>query len=261
MAIPKFDVDMDIIAKLGDYPGSDNNLTPDGFRKKFDLAGKFLKEYINTILLPHLNQLVDVESLLNGILDPTLTQEDKAAPAKYVGDTLRNLGAQFSINQAIYFEKVVRSGDYVLSSDQQFMASLISTNVIRVYGGEAVSQGHVMPVNIGRYVDVEITQGIYGTYRNDLVCLRFQRDDDGNETCNIVVIEGTLHQTGGVDPEYYTDNINVIGAATYDFPLYRVKVTGVDITMEPLFTIQKSLADSVFDSVINKLSIWEGGSY
>lgn len=260
MAIPQFNVDLDIIAKLGDYPGSDDNLTPDGFRKKFDMAGNFIKEYINTILLPQLNQLVDVEALLNGILDPTLTQADKAAPAKHVGDTLRNLATQFDINQAMFFEKVIQSGNYVLSGDQQFRAQ-VSGNTIRVYGGEAVAQGHIMTVNTNRYVDLEISQGIYGTYRNDLICLRYQRDNDGIETNSVIVLEGVSNQTGGVDPEYYSSNINAGGAVTYDFLLYRVKLTGVDITLENLFTIQKSLAETVFDEVINKLSVWEGGSF
>lgn len=108
---------------------------------------------------------------------------------------------------------------------------------------------------------MEISQGIYGTYRNDLICLRYQRDNDGIETNSVIVLEGVSNQTGGVDPEYYSSNINAGGAVTYDFLLYRVKLTGVDITLENLFTIQKSLAETVFDEVINKLSVWEGGSF
>lgn len=105
MAIPEFSVDMDIISKLGDYPGSDNNLTPDGFRKKFDQAGKYVQEYINTILLPYLNQLVDVKALLNGILDPTLTQADKAAPAQTVGIWPKIFPMMFKSNRQVYLRK------------------------------------------------------------------------------------------------------------------------------------------------------------
>lgn len=261
MAIPEFDVDMDIISKLGDYPGSDNNLTPDGFRKKFDMAGNFIKEYINTILLPHLNQLVDVQSLLDGILDPTLTQPGKAAPAKNVGDVIRNLAMALSIKQANALEKIVYSGDCVLGTDQAFSASMISANEARILGGEAVIQGHVISLNIGSNATVDITPGLYGTYRNDLICARYERDADGKESNHIVIIEGQTNQSGGIDPTYAADNINISGAVVHDIPLYRVRVTNVDITLEKLFTVNDSLASLVAQDVVNMLDRWEGGSY
>jgi hypothetical protein len=261
MAIPQFEVDMDIIAKLGEYPGSDDGLTPAGFKAKFDLAGKFIKQYINTILLPELNNIVDVQALLDNILDETLTKADKAAPAKYVGDVIRSLNAQFNIEQAIYFEKTVRNGDYVLNTDQQFRANIVDSENIRILGGEAVTQGHIMSLNVGGNQVLSISPGIYGVYRNDLICARFRRYSDGTEDNSLVVVEGVQNQTGGVDPECYTDNINVMGAVTYDFPLYRVKVTGVDVTLEQLFKVQKSLTETIAESVIDSLNRWEGGSY
>jgi len=257
MAIPEFEVDMDIIAKLGEYPGSDDGLTSAGFKAKFDLAGKFLKEYINTILLPELNNIVDVQALLDNILDETLTQADKAAPAKFVGDVIRSLNTQFNIEQAIFFEKTIQSGDYVLGTDQQFRANIVDAETIRVLGGEAVVKGHVMSLNVGGNQSLSISPGIYGVYRNDLICARFRRYSDGTEDHSLVVIEGAQNQTGGVDPEYYTDNINVMGAVTYDFPLYRVKVAGVDVSLEQLFEVRATLVDAV----IAQLSRWEGGSY
>lgn len=261
MAIPEFNVDMDIIAKLGDYPGSDNNLTPDGFRKKFDMAGNFIKEYINTILLPHLNQLVDVQALLNGILDPTLTQADKAAPAKNVSDAIRNLAMALSIKQANALEKIVYSGDCVLTTDQAFTASMISSSEARILGGEAVMQGHVISLNIGSYTTVDITPGLYGTYRNDLICARYTRDAEGNERTQIVIIEGQTNQNGGIDPAYVTDNINVSGAVMRDIPLYRVRVTNTDIALEKLFTVNDSLTSLIAQDVVNMLDRWEGGSF
>jgi len=261
MAIPEFEVDMDIISKLGEYPGSDDGLTPAGFKAKFDLAGKFLKEYINTILLPHMNQLVDVEALLSNILDPTLTQADKAAPAKQVGDIIRNLTTEININQAIAFEKTVQSGDYILGTDQAFTASQVTANEVRILGGEAVVQGHVMSLNVGGYATVEVTSGIYGTYRNDLICARYERDAEGKEYNRIIIIEGQQNQIGGIDPAYRNDDVNVLGAAVHDVPLYRVKVTNVDITLEKLFEVKDSLASLVAQDVINMLSTWEGGSY
>lgn len=261
MAIPQFNVDMDIISKLGDYPGSDDGLTPAGFRGKFDMAGKFLKEYINTILLPELNQLVDVEALLAGILDDTLTQADKAAPAKYVGDIIRNLAQELSIQQAKAFEKTVHSGDYVLGTDQVFNATQITVNEFRIFGGEVIVQGHVMPLNVGSYATINVADGIYGIYRNDLICARYERNAEGIESNRIVLIEGEANQAGGVDPNYMTDDVNVMGAVVHDVPLYRVSVTNVDVTLEKLFAPKSSLAALVAEEVIEQLPIWEGGNF
>lgn len=89
MAIPKFLDDLNIIAKLGDYPGSDNNLSTAQFKAKFDEASIKIQNYINNTFLPYMNQLVDVDALLKGIIDKTLTEEDKAAGAKATGDALK----------------------------------------------------------------------------------------------------------------------------------------------------------------------------
>lgn len=88
MALPKLLEDLAFISKLGDYPGSDDNLTPEQFRERFDAAALRIQEYLNNQLIPGLDQLVDVQALLNGILDSTLSLSDRAANAKATGDAL-----------------------------------------------------------------------------------------------------------------------------------------------------------------------------
>jgi hypothetical protein len=88
MALPKLLEDLAFISKLGDYPGSDDNLTPEQFRDRFDAAALRIQEYLNNQLVPGLDQLVDVQALLNGILDSTLSLSDRAANAKATGDAL-----------------------------------------------------------------------------------------------------------------------------------------------------------------------------
>lgn len=65
MAIPKFLQDLAIISKLGDNPGSDNNLTTSGLRAKFDEAGLAIQNYINNTLIPALSGLANPEEGLN----------------------------------------------------------------------------------------------------------------------------------------------------------------------------------------------------
>ena len=88
MAIPLMEEDVEIVSKLGDTPGSDDGLTAQQLKGRFDLAGVRIKNFINNTLIPHLNQLVDVQALLNGILDSTLSLEDKAANAKATGEKI-----------------------------------------------------------------------------------------------------------------------------------------------------------------------------
>lgn len=88
MAIPMMEEDVEVISKLGDTPGSDDGLTAQQLKGRFDLAGVRIKNFINNTLIPHLNQLVDVQALLNGILDSTLSEVDKAANAKTTGERI-----------------------------------------------------------------------------------------------------------------------------------------------------------------------------
>ena len=88
MAIPLLEDDVEIISKLGDTPGSDDGLTAQQLKARFDAAAVIIKSYINNTLISYLNQLVDVQALLDGILDDSLSAEDKAANAKAAGDAL-----------------------------------------------------------------------------------------------------------------------------------------------------------------------------
>ena len=235
MGIPTFDVDMNIISLLGNYPGADDGLTPDAFRAKFDLAGKLIQEYINTILLPNINMTTDVEALKEGVQ--------------------KLLMAAFSVELGNYFEKVVQSGDYVLANGSRFNAAKLSDTLFRVYGGEAVMQGNLVLLELSEPVNIAVSVGTYGTNRNDLICLRFTRTEDGSEENSIVHLQGEITQGVAVDPTYRNDNINVISQVTRDLPLYRIRIEGTTANLEPLFSPRENMVD------IEKLSVWEGGSY
>ena len=245
MAIPTFDVDMSIIAKLGDYPGADDGLTPEAFRERFDLAGKLIQEYINTVLLPNINMTSDVDALVAGVQ--------------------KRLELVFSVEQAKFFVKVFELTDFVLNSGSRFNAVKISDTSVNVYGGEALMQGHLVTLETDEPISIAVTAGTYGTYRNDLICLRFARDEEGTETVSVVHIEGAISLNGGVDPAYQQGNMNVLAAVTRDFPLYRIRVDNITSTLEPLFessnSISNMIAEDAADKVIEKLSVWEGGSY
>lgn len=241
MGIPTFDVDMNIISRLGDYPGSDDGLTPEAFRARFDLAGKMIQEYLNTILIPNLDMTTDVEALKKGVE--------------------QQLMAAFDAELGNYFDKVVQSGDYVLANGSKFNAVKMDDTLFSVYGGEAVMQGQLMSLELDEPVSIAVGAGTYGTYRNDLICLRFIRDDEGTESLSIVSITGTTTQNAAVDPAYYSNDINNLTAAVRDLPLYRVRITNTTATLEALFEPYKDISDILAEKVIAKLAVWEGGSY
>ena len=235
MAIPKFESDLNIISKLSDYP-SDDGLETDAFKGKFDLGPNLLKEYINDVLIPALDQIVDVKALLNSILDPTLAKADMAAQAKAVGLALnaRKRDVSRILNDALPL------GDFAIPGGNEFRGYFTGGNTVTVKGGRCIIQGNFVELPDDYSVDLNIQSGLGGSYRKDLVCLRVTRDTDGNDTKSIVLIAGTEALTEPSDPAYNTGDINS-GAAVRDFPLYRVKMDGVTASVEKVFSTYSKL--------------------
>lgn len=67
MAIPKFIDDLNIIAKLGDRPSADNNLSSDAFKRKFDEGILIIQNYINNVLIPGIENSVSEDGLLSQV--------------------------------------------------------------------------------------------------------------------------------------------------------------------------------------------------
>lgn len=102
MAIPKFTEDLEIISKLGDNPGTDNNLTAAELRAKFDAAALLLQKFINDTLIPAANASSSPQDgltmqgpidmggqKLSGLNDPK--EDGDASTKKYVDDTVRDV--------------------------------------------------------------------------------------------------------------------------------------------------------------------------
>lgn len=58
MAIPKLEDDLAVISKLGEYPGSDDGLSTEEFKAKFDEAVLIIQKYLNKKLIPLLDKLI-----------------------------------------------------------------------------------------------------------------------------------------------------------------------------------------------------------
>lgn len=91
--IPLFEKDMRIISRLGDRPGSDDGLTTEQFKAKFDEGIIALAKYLNEVVVPKINSDqggkraddLDMNGFqLANLRDPQYP--DEAATKRYVDD-------------------------------------------------------------------------------------------------------------------------------------------------------------------------------
>lgn len=253
MAIEKLSADLNIISKLGDYPLSDDGLEPDQFKAKFDEAGKIIKQYINEVLIPSLDELVDVDALLKGILDTTLTKADKAANARATGTALNAHKAMIGT----VLENAYDCGDFVIPGGNAFAYTLTAGNpgmAFTVKSGMCVMQGNLIKSSAEKTLG--IMPAAEGTYRNDLIVLRVMRDANGYDTVTPRHFAGEVSITaaGAKDPMYTEDDINAEvsdnSTLARDLPLYRVRVKGSEMTVEQLFSV-----GNVTDITLSK-NVW-----
>ena len=121
---------------------------------------------------------------------------------------------------------VFGKGQYVLNEGSKMAATVISNNAVRIADGAAMFNGRY--IRLEGYEDLTIESGSQGTYRNDLIVIRYTRDISANtESAKLVVIKGTASSTA-VDPVYVSGNI-LEGAVQADMPLYRIPLDNVNI--------------------------------
>lgn len=146
------------------------------------------------------------------------------------------------------------SEDYVLASGSQLAAQAESATEIRIADGELVMQGRHAR-NTSGYEPVAIANGTQGMYRNDLIVARYSVDSSTSvETISLVAITGTAVLGNATDPAHNVGDID--NGETRDFPLYRVRLNGVNLEgIDQLFKVVKTneeLGDYI-DNVSNDL--------
>lgn len=151
----------------------------------------------------------------------------------YMGEEHIHSADQGSFNASFF-----GGGEYVMEAGNQFEASIMDNNTVRILDGDALMKGRHLRIEPNTYADVTITTGTAGVNRNDLIVFQYSKDTSTDiESIEIVVIKGTEVEGTATDPAY-TDG-DILGGATFNqMPLYRVKVEGVVLAaVEPLFTV------------------------
>lgn len=104
MNVAKFTQDVEIIKKLGTYPNEgEDGLSEDQLKAKFDEAAKYIKEYLNEIIVDALNRTLTAEEILEKIASG--------------GNADVNIGGrEFTAGKVIICSDPTREGFYMKSS-------------------------------------------------------------------------------------------------------------------------------------------------
>ena len=150
-----------------------------------------------------------------------------------------------SADQGTYNMGTFGEGEFVLNRGAKFAATIVTNNQITIADGEAMMQGRYIKMTQGTSEDVAIDNGTVGMKRNDLICLRYERDlATGEETATFVVKKGTESSTTPSDPSYTQGVITDDDDAVNEMPLYRVGINGINIeAVTTLFAVKVSMVE------------------
>ena len=155
-----------------------------------------------------------------------------------------------SSDQGSFNAALVGSEEYVLPKGKQFAATVTSSNIITVSDGDILMQGRHIRLNENSTVGLNIDNGQQGYLRNDLIVVRYTKDATTSiEDANLVVIKGTATTGNPADPAHKSGDIIGNGATEHDMPLYRVKLNGLDVQLEALFTVANTTPAKLLEQI------------
>lgn len=132
-----------------------------------------------------------------------------------------------ALNQGIF-----GNGNYVLNVGEKFDATLVTATSVSIADGEGVMQGVHFRVEPGTVDTLELSNGVSGYNRKDLICARYTKDVvTGVENVEWIVIEGEPSEGTAADPDY--EDGDILQGETADYPMYRVSFSGVTPTLSP----------------------------
>lgn len=126
-------------------------------------------------------------------------------------------------NQGIWGDGVA-----ILTNGNKLSATIVDNNTVRIADGDLVFQGRHALVEPNTYEDMTITTGSAGQNRKDLICVQYKLTS-GVESMSLVVKKGTATSGTAQDPSY-TQGVIRTGAVLAEYPLYRVNISGINIT-------------------------------
>lgn len=140
---------------------------------------------------------------------------------------------------------VLGSGNYLLANaDGSYpTVTMKDANHINVPVMNLVLAGRYARVTAAE--TVQVASGESGKNRNDILCLKYARDDKNVESLSFEVLQGTPSTSTAADPTIPAGSV-LNGDATVYFPIARIPITGITVgTPVALFSTRNALWDSV----------------
>ena len=150
-------------------------------------------------------------------------------------------GHIYAEDDAAIFQSMF-GGDGVLNIGNCLKSTVISNNKVRISDGVLSVGGHIGRLSHADYQDMTIENGATGYNRNDIIYARFLTS--GNVDSFILAVKkGTATAGTATDPALVQGNLYE-GAVERDYPLYRVKLSGLSISsVDQLFTVIPTIPD------------------
>ena len=150
-------------------------------------------------------------------------------------------GHIYAEDDATIFQSMF-GGDGVLNIGNCLKSTVISNNKVRISDGVLSVGGHIGRLSHADYQDMTIENGATGYNRNDIIYARFLTS--GNVDSFILAVKKGTATTGTAsDPALVQGNLYE-GAVERDYPLYRVKLSGLSIaSVDQLFTVIPTIPD------------------
>ena len=131
---------------------------------------------------------------------------------------------------------------YVFPTGSQLKATLVDANTVTIGTGAGSLQGSRFRCSTTTTVNIQ--SGTQGQFRRDIIGLHFSRETSGREGLEFQVLTGEPAASEGAaeDPSYTIGDL-LKGDAEAFFPLYRVKLSGINASdPESLFSVLTPLA-------------------
>lgn len=158
-----------------------------------------------------------------------------------VNTAVEAAGHIYAEDDAAIFQSMF-GGDGVLNIGNCLKSTVISNNKVRISDGVLSVGGHIGRLSHADYQDMTIENGATGYNRNDIIYARFLTS--GNVDSFILAVKKGTATTGtATDPALVQGNLYE-GAVERDYPLYRVKLSGLSISsVDQLFTVIHTIPD------------------
>lgn len=153
------------------------------------------------------------------------------------------------------------NGNYILGVGSKMAATVVNSNTIRIADGALCMNGCVAVIQKGTYDSVAIDSGSQGMLRRDLIVARYTRNaSTGVENIALAVIKGTPTSGTPTTPSYTEGDIQA-GDSLAEFPLYRVNLSGINVSTtrmaDILLTGEEILeANDLLNALDTQFDVW-----